>query len=161
MVTFGEPLGHVITLCGQILVRCRVLMMFWCECVCCGVRCRGAVAVWCVDSTRARVIMFETLPCVPAKRAHVETPVRLAGTHVKRFERTHGHVLNRHTGFVNGHTTPPQHHDNAHHNTHTRTQDTTQHNDTTTVTTRRHRDRDRGRQRQRQDRRRRDKTKYK
>ena len=36
VVTFGEPLGHVITLCGQILVSCRVLCVLVC-CVCCGV----------------------------------------------------------------------------------------------------------------------------
>ena len=76
------------TLCGQILVSCRVLCVLVC-CVC-----------W---HTR------------------------------KRFKRTHGHVLNRHTEVLNGHTTPPQHHDSAHTPLHTRTQDTTQHNDTTTT----------------------------
>ena len=57
-----------------------------------------------------------------------------------RFERTHGHVLSRYTGFSRCHTT------HTHHTTHTTTQDTTQHINTTTTP---HGDGERQRRRQR------------
>ena len=53
-------------------------------------------------------------PCMPAPRAHVFQHMCAWCMYTRgHFERTHGDVLN-------GHTTPPQHHDNAHaHTPHT------------------------------------------
>ena len=44
------------------------------------------------------VCRFKTLPCVPAKRAHVEHMRAFCRHTRKRFEPTHGDVLNPHTG---------------------------------------------------------------
>ena len=86
MVTFGEPLGHVITLCGQILVSCRVLCVLVCVCAC--VVC--AVAVWCVhsklpcvDSKRARVYVQNFTVCTGTTPASVSTCAQLFGESVQ------------------------------------------------------------------------------
>ena len=160
MVTFGEPLGRVITLCGQNLVSCRVLCVLVC-CVCCGVCALSWCCVGVVCPFKTPVCRFKTCPCVRLKRFRVCRQNARMLKHMcawcrytrGRFERTHGHVLNRHTGVLNGHTTPTQHHDNAHtpqhiqHNTTTRQQHHTE--------IERDRDRDRDRER-RQDRERRE-----
>ena len=79
---------------------------------------------------------LKTCPCVRSKRprvyrhhAHMCFNMCAWCRYTRgRFEHTHGHVLNGHTGFFsvphNTHYTP--------HRTHTTTQDTTQHNNTTT-----------------------------
>ena len=97
------------------------------------------------------VCTFKTSPCVPAPRAHVFQHSLVLRVIRRRVERTHGHVLNGQTEVLNGHTTPRQHHDNAH--THTTTHQNTpehktQHNTTTQHTTS-HADRDRDRERER------------
>ena len=99
------------------------------------------------------VCTFKTSPCVPAPRAHVETHVRGA--------RTHGDVLNVHTGtFLNPHTgfstfvqraaththtdKPNTHHDHQQHHDNNDTHHTTQH-----TTSRGDRERERQRKRDR------------
>ena len=72
------------------------------------------------------VCRFKTLPCVPAKRAHVFNMRALCQYTRRRFERTHGGILNLHTGVFRvpsraTHTT----HTTTHHTPHTT--DTTQH----------------------------------
>ena len=56
MVTFGEPLGHVITLCGQILVSRTG---------------DDLPPPRRVSIQNVPVCRFKTSPCVPAPRAHV------------------------------------------------------------------------------------------
>ena len=80
MVSFGEPLGHVITLRGQILVSRTdddfflfSFVFFFC-CVC-GVLEEGGRA--CLRSKRPPCVDSKTSPCMPAPRAHVETHVRV------------------------------------------------------------------------------------
>ena len=106
MVYFGEPLGHVITLCGQILVSRtdddpppprRVSI-----------------------SKRARVYVQNVPVCTGTTRTCVSTCARGAGTH--------GDVLNVHTGTfwmdTRGFQRATQHTQHTHHNT--------RHNNTTT-----------------------------
>ena len=122
MVTFGEPLGHVITLCGQIL----------------GSR-----------TDDDPLPSLPTCPCVRSKRPVCTGTTRTCVSKCARGARTHGDVLNVHTGtFLSGHTgffhgatqhtphTTPHTRHNARHNT------TQQHDHNTTR-------RERQRQRQR------------
>ena len=84
------------------------------------------------DFQHASVCVFKTLPCVPVKRAHVEHMRAFCRHRRKRFEPTHGDVLNLHMGVFRvpsraTHTTPHTHRHNPTHNpTHT-----TQHKTTT------------------------------
>ena len=83
-------------------------------CVCCV--CCGVVSVVCVwrGMTRGKprvqvqnvsVYTFKTLPCVPAKRAHVEHMWAFCGYTRMRFERTHWFFSAYHTHTPH-HTTP-------------------------------------------------------
>ena len=148
MVTFGEPLGHVIILRGQILVNSTDD----------DPHPRRRVSIQNVP-----VCTFKTSPCMPAPRTCDSTCARGAGIH--------GNVLDGHTGFfsVSHHTphhTPHRTHHNTRHNT------TQQHDHNTTRRERQRqreteteRDRDRKRRqgqrekkrRQRRDKRREDK----
>ena len=76
-------------------LSCVVRSGVVCVVVC--VRCRGAVAVWCLDSKppcvhskRARVYVRNFSVCTGTTRTCVSTCARFAGTH--------GNVLNVHTG---------------------------------------------------------------
>ena len=105
-------------------------------CVLCLVSC---VVVCCVTRWKKPVCPFKTPACEHSKRPRVHrgttrtcwnTCARGAGIQGDVFERTHGDVLDGHTGVLIGHTTPPWHHDNAHtpqHTTHHNTQHTRQH----------------------------------
>ena len=84
------------------------------------------------------VCRFKTLPCVPAKRAHVFNMRTFCRHTRKRFEPTHGDILNLHTGFFRvpsraTHAT----HTTTHHTPQTQlnTQAKTTHNDTAQHTT--------------------------
>ena len=106
MVSFGEPLGHVITLRGHILVSRTDDDFFLFSFVL-------LLCVWCVGGGRKEVstfktpsvCRFKTSPCMPAPRAHVET-------HVRVVPACTGTFLNLHTGVsqrVTTHsTTKPQ-----------------------------------------------------
>ena len=81
---FGEPLKHVITLRGEMLVSSGVVGGRCCVC------CRGAVA-----AIQNPVCPSKTSPCMPAPRAHVKNMCALGAG-------THGDVLNVHTeAFLN------------------------------------------------------------
>ena len=85
---FGDPLEQVITLRGQILVSRT-------------------------DDDPS------CSPCVHSKRPRVYWHHAWCRHARGRFERTHGDVLNvTHGDVLDGHTTPPKHHDNAHNHTH-------------------------------------------
>ena len=102
---FGEPVKHVITLRGDMLVSCGVVVGGRC-CV----RCRGAVAA--IQNARVsvqnvRVCPSKTSPCMPAPRG--------AGTHGKVLNEHTESFLNPHTGgFAAFHTTTQ---DNNHNST--------------------------------------------
>ena len=108
--------GQVIIQRGQILVSItddatlRVLCCVLCVCACALSWCCGGVSIQNhrVSIQNVPVCTFKTLPCVPAKRAHVET-----STH-GGFESTHRHST------TTTHTHTPQHthtHQNTRHNT--------------------------------------------
>ena len=91
--------------------------MCMCMCMCMSVVCCACVLKWlcvCVESVcgvvcvarlgmrKKPVCRFKTSPCVPAKRVHVLN-MRAFRTYTrKRFEPTHGDVLNLHTGEREG-----------------------------------------------------------
>ena len=89
------------------------------------------------------VCRFKTLPCVPAKRAHVEHMRAFCLYTRKRFEPTHGDVWNLHTGggvfrvpSRATHTDTTDTTDTTtHHNTHHNTQHTTHNTQHTTHNT--------------------------
>ena len=93
-VSVGEPLKHVITIRGQILVS--------------RTDDDPPPATPCVHLKRARVCPSKTSPCVPAPRAHVFQHVRVVPAYT---EWTHG-VFTPHTH----HNTTTQH-KTQHHNT--------------------------------------------
>ena len=76
---------------------------------------------------------FTTLPCVPAKRAHVEH-ARVLLVHTEAFEATHGDVLMPSRATHRQHTTHRPHntptHDTTHHRHHTPTPAPTPHTPT-------------------------------
>ena len=86
MVSFGGPLGHVITQRGQILVSRTdgdfflFSFVFFFSFFAC---------VWCVGGGEEGVCTlktppvcrFKTYPCMPPPRAHVETHVRVVPVH--------------------------------------------------------------------------------
>ena len=84
-------------------------------CCCCG-----------CDTLKNLVCPSKTSLCGRSKRPrvcqhHAHTCFNMCAwcRHARRhFGRTHGDVLDGHTGVLNGHTTPPQHHDNAHNHDH-------------------------------------------
>ena len=117
MVIFGEPLKHVITLCGQILVSRKLAIR---DDPNIRLRCSRNVEkhLFTVENTpvcpfKTSRVYVQNVPCMPAQRAHVLKHVCALCRHTRgRFERTHGDVLNGHTGvFSRCHTThkTPQH----------------------------------------------------
>ncbi len=106
VVTFGEPLGHVITPCGQILVSRTD---------------DEPPPPRRVSIQNVPVCTFKTSPCVPAPRAHVETHVRVMPATRGRFGWTYGVFTVPHTNHTTHHTAhTPQH--KTWHNTSTRPQ---------------------------------------
>ena len=101
MVTFGEPLGHVITVCGQILVSRTH---------------DDPLPPRRVRSKRARVYVQNVPMCTSTTPACGNTCGRGAGTHGGRFERTHGHVFQCVTPPHTTNNTPHTHHDTHHNN---------------------------------------------
>ena len=116
-----------VSLCLRVVLwscRCVVCCVFWC--VCCGVfvcalswwRCGVSIQNLRVSIRNVPVCTFKTLPCVPAKRAHVETHVRVVPVHTVKFRTyTRARFESTHGGFEWTHhtaTAPRQH-------THTRT----------------------------------------
>ena len=118
MVTFGEPLKHVITLCGQILVSRKLAIR---DDPNIRLRCKTNVknscftdenTPLCVHLNTSPVCTFKTSQCLRAPRAHMFQHVCALCQHTRgRFERTHGDVLNGHNGvFSVSHTTHRTHH---------------------------------------------------
>ena len=132
MVSFGEPLGHVKTVRGQILVSRTdddFLFSFFFTlffAVCGALEEGGRV---CLRSKRPPCVDSKTSPCMPATRAHVETHVRVVPACTGRFESTHGDFSASH-GTHHDHTTA----------TATATATTTHTTTTTTTTTTTHND---------------------
>ena len=134
MVTFGEPLGHVIPLRGP-FVRSRT----------------GDDLLpppTRVSIPNASMCTFKTFPCVPAPRAHVFIHVDLLLVHTGTFLNAHTEACrNPHTGFSTffsayrtTHTAHTKHiarpTTTPHHTTCTPTHNTTQHNITHNITRR-------------------------
>ena len=86
---FGEPLGNVITLCGQTLVSSAGGDFFF-------------LCVVCWRRGEEGVCTFKTSPCVPAPRAHVEKHVDVVPCTRGRFECIHGGVSESTYGFFHG-----------------------------------------------------------
>ena len=115
MVSFGEPLEHVITLRGQILVSRTygdfflfsfVFHLIFYVCVVCWGREEGV----CTFITLP-VCRFQTSPCMPAPRAHVETHVDVLPVHAETFR-----MYTRWFFSVSRHT-PRPHHSHSHNDT--------------------------------------------
>ena len=81
MLTFGEPLKHVITLRRQNLVSCVVLS------------CVLSCVLWCVTLKNPPC----PSPCVPAPRAHVSKHVRVLPVHTVTFWKETRRVSACHT----------------------------------------------------------------
>ena len=63
-----------------------VLCVLWCVCVVVVLwRCGVSIQNPRVSIQNVPVCTFKTLPCVPAKRAHVETHVRVVPVHTGTF----------------------------------------------------------------------------
>ena len=143
MVTFGEPLGHVITLCGQILVSRTD-----------------------DDPLLPRRVWIQNVPvCTTTPRVHVSTHVRVVPAYTGTFVNVHTEAfLKPNTGFstffqraathTNTHTPRPPTTTTTHNDTHHTTQHTTSHGDRERET---ERDRER-RQREKTEKERQDKT---
>ena len=140
MVSFGEPLGHVITLRGQILVSRTG---------------DDPSSPPCVHSTRLRVCV-QNVPRVYRQQAHMFPTCGLgAGTHGDVLNLHTESVLEVYTGFFHVFFTVPQHTKHTHTPYTTRPQRHHHHNDTHHIT--QHGDRNRETQRKR-DKRRQEKT---
>ena len=89
MVSFGEPLKHVITVRGQNLVSrtddgfflFSFVFFFFAVCVWCVGEGREGVSTFKTPS----VCRFKTSRCMPAPRAHVETHVHVVPVHTGTF----------------------------------------------------------------------------
>ena len=94
VLTLVEPLKHVITLRGQILLSCVVLCVF-CRCVLCLVSLcvLSCVVVWHAENPR-RVYTQNVSVCTGTTRACLKTCARGAGTHGAVLNgqcKAHGH----------------------------------------------------------------------
>ena len=88
-----------------VVVVLLVVVCFWCVCVClvcvclfmcCGtLKKREKTRVWIQKRLR---VYIQNVSVYAGTRTCVSTCARAAGTHWGRFERTHGDVLNPHTG---------------------------------------------------------------
>ena len=79
------------------------VVWWWCvRAIWCAVWCVCCLCVTRLGTRKTPVCRFKTPPCVPAKRAHVFNMRAFCQYTRRRFEPTHGEVLNLHTGRREG-----------------------------------------------------------